>query len=347
MIVPLREQQPDRCIYPRPFAEDFADCPAYQATNFIAADSRNQPLGEWRTCRHLTAGNELENRGRFYPRCALGSRPQRMQWLAQVSPARLDVVRALQDEFDGFSLPHRRQLSEARSRLHAGSRSRSMEAETQELIDGFLQAIDRFLSANEDRFHDVGLPTQPLRQLIREWIQAWVRAPEMATPRFADAPPNAFAGPARAFVGLPTEPAAEWTRRLWDRPIYSDTILQIVPTMDPPGIALVGDVEASNVPAVARALAALPPASGDVHLDLSGLLFCDLGGLQAIVRAAQALEPGRRLVLHGVPRQLERALEIVEWAPLANLSIASAAPGVESAAEVSAAPGVERAAYQS
>lgn len=323
--MPPRDEQPDRCIYPRPFAEDFADCPAYQATIFLAADSRNQPLGEWRTCRHLTAGNELENRGRFYPRCALGSRPQRLQWLAQVSPARVDVVRALQDEFDGFSLPHRRELSEARSRLHAGSRSRAMEAEVQQLIDGFLQAIDRFLNANEARFQDVGLPTQSLRQLIREWVQAWVRTPDMATPRLTDSSLRYFASPVRAFIGLPTEPVAEWTRRLWDRPIYTDPILQIVPTMDPPGLALVGDVEASNVQAVARALAGLPPSAGDVHLDLSGLLFCDLGGLQAIVRAAQALEPGRRLVLHGIPRQLERALEIVDWAPLPNLSIAAEA----------------------
>jgi anti-anti-sigma regulatory factor len=321
--MPLSDEQPDRCIYPRPFAEDFADCPAYQATSFIAADSRNQPLGEWRTCRHLTAGNQLESRGRFYPRCALGSRAQRLQWVAEVSPARVDVVRALQDEFDGFSLPHRRQLSEARSRLHAGSRSATTEAETQELTDSFLQAIDRFLDANEARFQDAGLPTEPLRQLIREWVIAWVRTPEMATLRLTDAPPDAFANPVRAFVGLPSEPVTEWSRRLWDRPIYSDTVLQILPTMDPPGIALVGDVEASNVQAVARALAGLPVGTSDVHLDLSGLLFCDLGGLQAIVRAAQALEPGRRLVLHGIPRQLERALEIVDWAPLPNLNIIS------------------------
>jgi anti-anti-sigma regulatory factor len=321
----LAEQQPDRCIYPRPFAEDFADCPAYQATTFLAADSRNQPLGEWRTCRHLTAGNELEHRGRFYPRCALGSRPQRLQWLARVTPARVDVARALQEEFDGFSLPHRRQLSEARSRLHTRSRTRAVEAEAQQLIDGFLQAIDRFLNANEARFHDVGLPTQPLRQLIKEWVLAWVRTPEMETPRLTDASLDAFARPARPFVGLPTEPVAEWTRRLWDRPIYSDTILQILPTVDPPGLALVGDIEASNVQAVERALVGLPSGAGDVHLDLSGLLFCDLAGLQAIVRAAQALEPGRRLVLHGVPRQLERALEIVDWAPLPNLSIVAEA----------------------
>ena len=330
--MPLSDDQPDRCPYPRPFAEDFADCPAYQGTSFLAADSRNQPLGEWRTCRHLTAGNQLENQGRFYPRCALGSRPQRLQWVAQVSLARVDVVQALQDEFDGFSLPHRRQLAEARSRLHAASRTRTTEAETEELIDGFLQAIDRFLSANEARFEDVGLPTRPLRQLIKEWVTAWVQTPEMSALRLTDAPPDTFANPVRAFVGLPTEPTAEWSRRLWDRPIYSDTILQILPTMDPLGLALVGDVEVSNVQAVERALAGLTTTAGDVHLDLSGLLFCDLGGLQAIVRAAQALEPGRRLVLSGIPRSLERVLEIVNWAPLPNLSITSAAPGVERAA---------------
>src|ERR1700731_3724191 len=274
--MPLSDEPPDRCIYPRPFAEDFADCPAYQATSFLATDSRNQPLGEWRTCRHLTAGNQLENRGRFYPRCALGSRAQRLQWVAQVSPARVDVVRALQDEFDGFSLPHRRQLSEARSRLHAGPRAPAREAEAQALIDRFLQAIDRFLSANEARFQDVGLPTEPLRHLIREWVIAWVRTPEMTALRLNDAPPDAFTNPVRAFVGLPSEPAAEWSRRLWDRPIYSDTVLQILPTIDPPGLALVGDVEANNVQAVARALAGLPAPAGDVHLDLSGLLFCDL-----------------------------------------------------------------------
>jgi anti-anti-sigma regulatory factor len=320
-----RDLQPDRCIYPRPFAEDFADCPAFQAATFIAADSRNKPLGAWRTCRHLTAGNEVEERGRFYPRCALGSREKRLQWLAQVSPASLDVVRALQHEFDDFSLPHRAQLSEARTRLHAGSRSRASNEEVHQLIEGFLEATDRFLAGNEARFQDVGLPPPALRPLIREWVWAWVRTPELATPRFNDAPLEAFAGPARAFLGVPAEPAADWARRLWDRPVYADTILQIVPTVDPPGLALVGDIEAANVEAVGRALARMESAGGDVHLDLSGLLFCDLGGLQAIVRAAQTLGPGRRLVLHGIPRQLERALEIVEWAPLPNLTIAGEA----------------------
>jgi ABC-type transporter Mla MlaB component len=318
----LLQEHRDRCVYPRPFAEDFAECPAFQATSFIAADSRNKPLGTWRTCRHLSTGTDRENRGRFYPRCALGNREQRLQWLAQVSPAKLDVVRALQDEFDQFSLPHRARLVDARARLHAGPAAAGAQPELQQLIDAFLSSIERFLEQNEERFRDVGLPTAPLIQLIREWVWAWARTPELSTPPFDEAPLEPFANSARAFLGVSPEPAESPMRRYWDRPVYADTILQILPTQDPPGLALVGDVDRSNVAAVARALAGMREQAGDVHLDLSGLLFCDLGGLQAIVGAAQVLNAGRRLVLHGIPRQLERALEIVEWAPLPNLTIA-------------------------
>jgi ABC-type transporter Mla MlaB component len=318
----LIEQHADRCIYPRPFPDNFDACPAFQATSFIAADSRNKPLGTWRTCRHLGTGNDLESRGRFYPRCALGDQQQRLQWLAQVSPAKLDVVRALQDEFDQLSQPHRQRLFDARARLHSGPVSAPGEPELERLINAFLTTIDRFLEQNDERFRDVGLPAEPLRQLIKEWIWAWVRTPELETPRFDEKPLEVFDRPVRAFLGAPTEPVVSAARRLWDRPLYADTILKILPTVDPPGLALVGDVDRSNVAAVAQALARMRGHAGDVHLDLSGLLFCDLGGLQVIVRASQALDAGRRLVLHGIPRQLERALEIVDWAPLPNLAIA-------------------------
>ncbi|HVS07953.1 MAG TPA: STAS domain-containing protein [Candidatus Dormibacteraeota bacterium] len=323
----LIDHHADRCVYPRPFADGFDACPAFQAASFIAADSRNKPLGTWRTCRHLGTGNDLENRGRFYPRCALGDKEQRVQWLAQVSPAKLDVVRALQDEFDQLSRPHRERLFDARARLHSGPASAAREPELEQLINGFLGTIDRFLEQNDERFRDVGLPAEPLRQLIKEWVWAWVRTPELATPRLDEKPLEVFDRPARAFLGAPIEPVVSAARRLWDRPLYSDTILQILPTVDPPGLALVGDVDRSNVAAVAQALARACGHAGDVHLDLSGLLFCDLGGLQVIVRASQALGAGHRLVLHGIPRQLERALEIVDWAPLPNLAIAGGVSG--------------------
>src|SRR5207244_13620536 len=69
----------DRCPYPLPFPDDFSDCTSYQSENFDATDSRNKALRTWATCRHLTTGSDVENRGRFYPRCALGSPEERLR----------------------------------------------------------------------------------------------------------------------------------------------------------------------------------------------------------------------------------------------------------------------------
>ena len=75
----LIEAKGDRCPYPRPFSADFADCPSFEPMSFDATDSQDKPLGTWSTCRHLTTGSDVDNRGRFYPRCALGSPEQRLQ----------------------------------------------------------------------------------------------------------------------------------------------------------------------------------------------------------------------------------------------------------------------------
>src|SRR2546430_16477714 len=120
------------------------------------------------------------------------------------------------------------------------------DAELEQLINVFLTTIDRFLNQNDERFRDVGLPAEPLRQLIKEWVWAWVRTPELATPRFDGKPLEAFDKPIPAFLGAPAEPVASAARRLWDRPLYADTILQILPTGDPPGLALAGDAHRSN-----------------------------------------------------------------------------------------------------
>ena len=77
--VSLIEAKGDRCPYPRPFSADFADCPSFEPMSFDATDSQDKPLGTWSTCRHLTTGSDVDNRGRFYPRCALGSPEQRLQ----------------------------------------------------------------------------------------------------------------------------------------------------------------------------------------------------------------------------------------------------------------------------
>jgi len=105
-------------------------------------------------------------------------------------------------------------------------------------------------------------------------------------------------------------------------PIYADGLLRIDRTARPPGLRLTGDVDASNVEAVTVALSVAVRRGDDLHVDLSGLQFCDVGGLRAIVSAAERLGGGRRLVLRGLPYQLRRVMHLIGWDESAGLVLA-------------------------
>jgi anti-anti-sigma regulatory factor len=56
----------------------------------------------------------------------------------------------------------------------------------------------------------------------------------------------------------------------------------------------------------------------EIHVNMAGVEFCDLAGLRAILRLAVVSDGGhddrvRRLVLHEVPRQVKRVLQIMGW----------------------------------
>jgi anti-sigma B factor antagonist len=82
-------------------------------------------------------------------------------------------------------------------------------------------------------------------------------------------------------------------------------------------LAITGDVDASNADRLRLAIleaAAQHPAQ--LEVDLSGVTFMDSTGLRAIEDASRSLDPsGAALVLHSVPRQVQRLLEITEVWP--------------------------------
>ena len=169
----------DRCVYPRPFPPEFTGCRAYQPVTFLAADSRNQPLGSWFTCRHLVVGKHVAFEAGFYPRCGLGTGADRMRWLSLVGPAWADVVRALQEDFDEFIKPYRDSLFALKAKL-LDTRNGAVEelrAELQVRLGEFLQATRSFLEERRERFAEVGMPVGPLMELVEEWATAWVRSP--------------------------------------------------------------------------------------------------------------------------------------------------------------------------
>src|ERR1700685_4322478 len=93
----------------------------------------------------------------------------------------------------------------------------------------------------------------------------------------------------------------------------ADDALRITPANGVPGLVIAGEIDESSYRRLVRGLAALDPR-GDVHIDLSGVEFCDLAGLRAIVCVTET-DAGdcvpRQLSLHAVPDRLRRILQIL------------------------------------
>src|SRR5487761_590468 len=103
--------------------------------------------------------------------------------------------------------------------------------------------------------------------------------------------------------------------------LYDDGQVRITPTFTPTGLALSGEVDMAVSGALQGALArCLEEIHGDVHLDLSGLRFCDLTGLRSIMDAAARLaERHRLIVVHHGPDHLLKVLRIAGLSDLPGL----------------------------
>jgi anti-anti-sigma factor len=95
--------------------------------------------------------------------------------------------------------------------------------------------------------------------------------------------------------------------------------MNLVTTVSPVGLKLTGEIDATNAHLVDRALREHAQAGRPLHLDLSELSFCDVAGLRAVVSFAQRPGGDRRLVLHGMPAQIEKVMNVMGWAELPGL----------------------------
>ncbi|MGH3327438.1 MAG: MEDS domain-containing protein [Streptomycetales bacterium] len=107
-----------------------------------------------------------------------------------------------------------------------------------------------------------------------------------------------------------------------DELAYRDPLLHVTRTRLPRGLRLVGEVDVSNTEALRALLREQARRSrGDMHLDLSGLGFIDVGGARVLVRAATAIGSHRRLVLESPGRELRLMLASLGWNRIDNLVI--------------------------
>src|SRR5579864_7158485 len=95
--------------------------------------------------------------------------------------------------------------------------------------------------------------------------------------------------------------------------------VNVVTTVSPVGLKLTGEIDATNAHLVELALLQQAPRTGSVHLDVTGLSFCDVAGIRALLSCARRLEGDRRLVLHGMPAQLEKVMNVMGWSELPGL----------------------------
>jgi anti-sigma B factor antagonist len=82
-------------------------------------------------------------------------------------------------------------------------------------------------------------------------------------------------------------------------------------------LAVTGEVDASNAD---RLRSAILEAAGEndaqLEVDLAAVTFMDSTGLRAIEEASRTIDPsGAGLVVHNVPRQVQRLLDISEVWP--------------------------------
>ena len=106
---------------------------------------------------------------------------------------------------------------------------------------------------------------------------------------------------------------------------HGDRLLRITPSLEPPGLRLEGEVDASNIVALAAALAIAVAALPEVHLDLAGLESIDLAGVCLLARTARSLPQGGALVLHPLPSHLRRVVRLAGWDQTPGLRLGGSA----------------------
>jgi anti-anti-sigma regulatory factor len=100
--------------------------------------------------------------------------------------------------------------------------------------------------------------------------------------------------------------------------IYADKQLVVTRTLEPYGLCFSGEIDIANSNAVPLSLSMAFVRNGDMHLDVSRLIFCDISGIRSFVDAAQAMHAGR-LMLHGLPALLQKVLTVTGWSEMESL----------------------------
>ena len=179
MTAPVADDLEDRCPYPRPFAWDFNQCPAFMPSLHLPTDTHGRQLQAHWTCAHLE-GRRREAGG-FFPACALGSAPERERWATALQGEQLAAIRQARVELSRFIRP---QLEQVRTVVAAGRDplDRPRRLQVQEAWAALVQAFGAFVREHPDLFAAAGIDGAAIEQCFaeamqefggREWSREW------------------------------------------------------------------------------------------------------------------------------------------------------------------------------
>jgi DNA-binding CsgD family transcriptional regulator len=161
-----RQPRPaDECPYPKPFPPDFADCPAYQATQMVTLDISHRPLGSVLTCRHLESRLMANTNYRWYGACVLGDAEARRRWSNAVGVDRLQDISALRQEVSALSMPYVQRLIELKGtpvRDNPLAHARQLQG----VVDEFITKMSALLRDRKPVLDELHLPLEACIRLL-------------------------------------------------------------------------------------------------------------------------------------------------------------------------------------
>jgi hypothetical protein len=181
----------DECPYPRPFPDDFHDCPAYAARRFTPFDSLHRPLQPVWTCNFLVPRRSGSREKGFYAACALGDAAARVRWVDEVRKDRLDNVVRLQRGTAAVAQPHIALIYATKGRqVTPGDTQLQATAELNDLLAALEADVSRYIDAHRDEFEAASLPVDACKEMMTLAVRQMLESRSAAPPQFR--PPDAL-----------------------------------------------------------------------------------------------------------------------------------------------------------
>lgn len=172
----VRPVAADECPFPRPFPEDFADCPAYLPKVAVTLDLSAQPVDLIRSCRHLEIRRLAERPDRRYGACVIGDAAARDRWVRTIGAERLRQIGVLRHELASVALPlfHELWTLKNRDQRRADPAEREPSRAMEAVAARLLEAVRAFLDEHRPVLDALEIPADACLRLIGLWLDSFV-----------------------------------------------------------------------------------------------------------------------------------------------------------------------------